>query len=154
MLALRFDIIDTVRRGDCPFQRRGNEAAHQICAGPHINRGHLHRRIVAARILPYIEREKRLYADDGDNQANHNGQNRTAYKDIGNIHGAPVLSVIGSGRELELGGQRIVDGHRHAVAQLEHPSADDLLPALQPLLDGNEITPFFAQLYELLAQQP
>src|SRR4051794_8883397 len=45
----------------------------------------------------------------------------------------------------------VVDHHRRAVAQLEGPLGDHLLPGGQAFLDGHEVTARLSHAYELLA---
>jgi hypothetical protein len=51
----RFDIVDTVGRGNGPFQRGGDEAPHQSGIGPDIDGGNGNRRIFTSGKLADIE---------------------------------------------------------------------------------------------------
>jgi hypothetical protein len=78
--ALRLDIVDAVGGGDGALQGGGNETTYQIGAGTDINGGHCHCGVFAARILADIEGADRLQTGDSDQQADHQGQYRAAYK--------------------------------------------------------------------------
>ena len=66
--ALGLHVLDAVRGGDGSFQRRSDEAAHQVGAGADIDRGDGYHRVFAARILAYIEGADRLQTGDNDDQ--------------------------------------------------------------------------------------
>ena len=50
---LRLDVIDSVRRRDCTFQRGGDESTDQFCVGTDVDRRYRDRCDVAARILAH-----------------------------------------------------------------------------------------------------
>ena len=76
--AAGLDVINAVGGGDGPFQRRGDEPAHQVGAGADIDGGDGHRGVVAARILPHDERADRLEPGDQNHQVHHQGEHRPA----------------------------------------------------------------------------
>lgn len=47
---MRFQILDAIGSGNHPFQRRGDEAAHQFGAGPGVDRGDGDAGIIVARV--------------------------------------------------------------------------------------------------------
>src|SRR5437868_6554250 len=63
-----------------------------------------------------------------------------------------VLRIRGLRVQLRFWREIVVNHHRHSVAQLEHPGADDLLTVLKSLRDRNEIAPRFSDADELLTQ--
>ena len=84
--ALRLHVLDAVGGGDGALQRRGDEAAHQIGIGADVDGGDGDRGVLAARVLAHIEGADRLQAGDDDDQVDHQGQDGTAYEEVGDVH--------------------------------------------------------------------
>ena len=126
---LRLEVIDTVGGGNGPFQRRGDEAAHQLGAGTGVDGGDRDHGVIAARILADIEGTDGLEPGNDDQQAGDHRQHRPLDKKIGEFHGSTVL---GLGRQFEFRRERVVDHHALTVAQFEHPGADHGLLRRQP----------------------
>ena len=82
-----FDIVDAVRRGDDPLQWGGDEASHEVCVCSDVNRRHSDNGIFRSRVLTDVERADGLESADQDHQRDHDGQNRSAYEDVGELHG-------------------------------------------------------------------
>jgi hypothetical protein len=85
--ALRLHVFDAVGRGDGALQRRGDEAAHQVGVGADVDGGDGDRGVLAARVLAHVEGADRLQAGDDDDQADHQGEDGTAYEEVGDVHG-------------------------------------------------------------------
>ena len=141
-LAARLDVINAVGGGDGPLQRRGDEAAHQVRAGAHIDGGDGHRRVVAARVLPDDERADRLEPGDQDDQVDHQREHGPADEEIGEgLHGRRLGAQLsdGRGRQVVLRRQVVVLDHGHAVAQLEDAGADDALARLEARFHAHKV---------------
>jgi hypothetical protein len=86
--ALRFHVFDAVGGGDGALQRCGDEAAHQLGIGADVHGGDADRGVLAVRVLAHIEGLDRLQAGNDDDQVDHQGQDGTAYEEIGDVHGS------------------------------------------------------------------
>ena len=84
--ALGFHILDAVGSGNGPLQRGGDEPAHQIGAGTHIDGGDRDCGVLAARVLAHVQGADCLEPGDDDEKVDHQGQNGAADKKIGNFH--------------------------------------------------------------------
>ena len=89
--ALRLDVIDAVGGRDGALQRGGDESAHQIGVGADIDGGDGDHRVLAAGILADIERADRLQPGNDDHEVDHQCEDGTADKKIGEFHGSDSL---------------------------------------------------------------
>ena len=74
--ALRFDVVDAVRRGDDALERSRHEASHQVGVGADVDGGDGDRRVLAAGVLAHVQRSDRLHAGDHDDQVDDQGEDR------------------------------------------------------------------------------
>ena len=84
--ARRLEVVDAVRPGDHPLERRGDETADEIGAGADVGGRHLDDRDVAARILPHGEGPDGLQARDQDDQIDDDRQDRPTDEEIRELH--------------------------------------------------------------------
>ena len=82
----RLDIVDAVSAGNNPFERRSNETANEVCISPDVGRRDGDDGAIAPRILPNVEQFDRLKTGEQNNQVQHNGDDRTFDKKIGEFH--------------------------------------------------------------------
>ena len=173
--ALRLDVVDAVRSRHRALDRSSDKSPNEFGVSADVNRGHRDRGDVAARVLPHIQRLHRLQTGDEDDKANHHRQHRPFDKQIGKFHflirvrsshllaltvvvsdldidGSDLLLRIDRpGVQLRLGGQIVIDYHRHSVTQLEHAGADHHIACFQPFRNGNEISTRFPDPHKSLS---
>ncbi len=89
-----FHVVDAVRAGDDPFQRRGDEASDEVGVGADVRRRHLHDRDVRPRELPHRQGPDRLQPGDQDHQADDDGEDRTPDEEVGEFHVRGPLSCL------------------------------------------------------------
>ena len=86
LAARRFHVVDAVGAGDDAFERRGDEAAHEVGVRADVDRRDPDDRDVAARILPDAQRADRLQPGNQDDEVDDDREDRPLDEEIGESH--------------------------------------------------------------------
>jgi hypothetical protein len=84
--ARRLHVVDPVRAGDDALEGRGDEAAHEVGAGPHVGGAHAHDRDVALGVLADAEGADGLEPRDQDHEVDDEGQDGALDEEVGEAH--------------------------------------------------------------------
>ena len=100
------------------LERGGDEAAHQVGARAHVGGGDGDGRVLAARVLPDVERPDRLHPGDDDEEVDDDGDDRSANEEVGELHeaAASVVSCRWAWGRARRGREGVVDGDRRPCA--------------------------------------
>jgi hypothetical protein len=134
----RVDVVDAIRRRDGAFERRGDESPHELGIRADVGRGDRNNGILTARVLANIQRADGLETCHEDDEGHHEGEDRLANEDVGEIHGAGRLGLLLGRRGLGGGGEAgFACDDMGAVAKFEAADGHNALAGGEAFFDSH-----------------